>query len=202
MSTYYNFMVEAFYDGKWHNIDYQTQGIDGTLHHQYLDSFSHTFVDLLDDFIHSAYSINFEDLAENTQELLTREYPHGNADYSLLSKYFVAGDLKALTDILAKPYMNEGYVTRNQKAAFEAEEIEEIYDVLTAHELLQLPEEARREYVLYQWDYQQHSRERIRRMVDKINDQLSAFNRSIPYRRDVPYDNRTASKIRIIYFIT
>lgn len=201
MSTYYNFMVEAFYDGKWYNIDYQTQGVDGTLHHRYLDSFSRTFVGLLDDLIHSAYSINFEDLAESTQELLMREYPHGNEDYSLLSKYFVVGDLKALTDILSKPYMNEGYITRNQKAAFESEEIEEIYDVLTAQELLQLPEEARREYVLYQWDYQLHSRERVRRMVDKIKEQIEAFNRSIPYHRDVPYEDRIASKVRIIYYI-
>ena len=31
MNTTYNFFVEAFYAGKWYNIDYRTQGSDGSL---------------------------------------------------------------------------------------------------------------------------------------------------------------------------
>ena len=29
MSTYYDFMVEAKYEGKWYNIDFHTKDIDG-----------------------------------------------------------------------------------------------------------------------------------------------------------------------------
>ena len=36
MSTYYDFMVEAKYEGKWYNIDFHTKDIDGKLRHQYL----------------------------------------------------------------------------------------------------------------------------------------------------------------------
>lgn len=31
MSTYYDFMVEAKYEGKWYNIDFHTKDIDGKL---------------------------------------------------------------------------------------------------------------------------------------------------------------------------
>lgn len=39
MSTYYDFMVEAKYNGKWYNIDLHTKDIDGKLRHQYLATF-------------------------------------------------------------------------------------------------------------------------------------------------------------------
>ena len=34
MSTYYDFMVEAKYKDKWHNIDLHTKDFDGKLRHQ------------------------------------------------------------------------------------------------------------------------------------------------------------------------
>mgnify|MGYP006956641153 FL=1 len=44
MSTYYDFMVEAKYKDKWHNIDLHTKDFDGKLRHQYLATFSRSFV--------------------------------------------------------------------------------------------------------------------------------------------------------------
>ena len=45
MSTYYDFMVEAKYKDKWYNIDLHTKDFDGKLRHQYLATFSRSFVD-------------------------------------------------------------------------------------------------------------------------------------------------------------
>ena len=48
MSTYYDFMVEAKYEGKWYNIDFHTKDIDGKLRHQYLATISRSFIGLLE----------------------------------------------------------------------------------------------------------------------------------------------------------
>lgn len=54
MSTYYDFMVEAKYNGKWYNIDLHTKDIDGKLRHQYLATFSRSFIGQLENLIDGA----------------------------------------------------------------------------------------------------------------------------------------------------
>ncbi len=65
MSTYYDFMVEAKYEGKWYNIDFHTKDIDGKLRHQYLATISRSFIGLLEDRVNGAWAISFDDLAEH-----------------------------------------------------------------------------------------------------------------------------------------
>ena len=202
MSTTYKFFVEAFYAGKWYNIDYLIQGAEGRLNHQYLATISRSFLGLLAPLIPSGQCLNFEELAETTQTLLLEETQEKYEDYVRLGKYFILGDLKTLETTLNSPYMYEGYVTRNDAALIESGEDEEPFDILSAHELLGLPEEARREYVLLKWDFPYGSRNQLRRMVEKVHDQLEAFNHSIPYRKDVPVRDLQAYKTRILYCIT
>lgn len=57
MSTYYDFMVEAKYEGKWYNIDFHTKDIDGKLRHQYLATISRSFIGLLEDQVNGAWAI-------------------------------------------------------------------------------------------------------------------------------------------------
>ena len=201
MSTTYKFFVEAFYAGKWYNIDYLTQGTDGGLNHQYLAKISRSFLGLLEPLIPSGHCLIFEELAESSQTLLLEEKKEEHEDYVRLGKYFVLGDLKTLETTLNSPYMYEGYVTRNDAAQIENGEDEDPFEVLTAHELLGLPEEARREYVLFKWDYPYNTRNQLRRMVEKVHDQLEAFNHSIPYRKDIPVRDLQAYKTRILYYI-
>ena len=201
MSTTYKFFVEAFYAGKWYNIDYLTQGTDGCLNHQYLSKISRSFLGLLEPLIPSGHCLNFEELAETSQTLLLEETKEEHEDYVRLGKYFVLGDLKTLETTLNSPYMYEGYVTRNNAALIENGNDEDPFEVLTAHELLALPEEARREYVLLKWDFPYDTRNQLRRMVEKVHDQLEAFNHSIPYRKDVPVRDLQAYKTRILYYI-
>lgn len=73
MSTYYDFMVEAKYKDKWYNIDLHTKDFDGKLRHQYLATFSRSFVGQLESLIDGAWRIGFDDLAESTQNLLLRK---------------------------------------------------------------------------------------------------------------------------------
>lgn len=200
MSTTYKFFAEAFYAGKWHNIDYLTQGTDGRLNHQYLTSISRSFLGLLEPLIPSGQCLNFEELAESSQTVLLEETKEEHEDYVRLGKYFVLGDLKTLETALNSPYMYEGYVTRNDAALIESGDDEDPYEVMTAHELLGLPEEARREYILLKWDYPYNTRSQLRRMVEKVHDQLEAFNHSIPYRKDVPVRDLQAYKTRILYY--
>ena len=202
MSTTYKFFVEAFYAGKWYNIDYLIQGAEGRLNHQYLATISRSFLGLLAPLIPRGQCLNFEELAETTQTLLLEETQEKYEDYVRLGKYFILGDLKTLETTLNSPYMYEGYVTRNDAALIESGEDEEPFDILSAHELLGLPEEARREYVLLKWDFPYGSRNQLRRMVEKVHDQLEAFNHSIPYRKDVPVRDLQAYKTRILYCIT
>ena len=201
MSTTYKFFVEAFYACKWYNIDYLTQGTDGCLNHQYLAKISRSFLGLLEPLIPSGHCLNFEELAEASQTLLLEETKEEHEDYVRLGKYFVLGDLKTLETTLNSPYMYEGYVTRNNVALIENGNDEDPCEVLTAHELLALPEEARREYVLLKWDFPYDTRNQLRRMVEKVHDQLEAFNHSIPYRKDVPVRDLQAYKTRILYYI-
>lgn len=202
MSTYYDFMVEAKYEGKWYNIDFHTKDIDGKLRHQYLATISRSFIGLLEDRVNGAWAISFDDLAESTQQLLLASTFEGREDSLRLERFYVAGNLDDFERLLNGPYQMEYYVTRNQIAAYEEQKIDEIYEYLTAHELLELPQAARSEYVLYRWNDTFANSENIRAMVERLKYQVECFNDALPYRTDQSYGDRAASQIRVIYRIT
>jgi len=202
MSTYYDFMVEAKYEGKWYNIDFHTKDIDGKLRHQYLATISRSFIGLLEDRVNGAWAISFDDLAESTQQLLLVSTFEGREDSLRLERFYVAGNLDDFERLLNGPYQMEYYVTRNQIAAYEEQKIDEIYEYLTAHELLELPQAARSEYVLYRWNDTFANTENIRAMVERLKYQVECFNDALPYRTDQSYGDRAASQIRVIYRIT
>lgn len=202
MSTYYDFMVEAKYEGKWYNIDFHTKDIDGKLRHQYLATISRSFIGLLEDRVNGAWAISFDDLAESTQQLLLASTFEGREDSLRLERFYVAGNLDDFERLLNGPYQMEYYVTRNQIAAYEEQKIDEIYEYLTAHELLELPQAARSEYLLYRWNDTFANTENIRAMVERLKYQVECFNDALPYRTDQSYGDRAASQIRVIYRIT
>lgn len=202
MSTYYDFMVEAKYEGKWYNIDFHTKDIDGKLRHQYLATISRSFIGLLEDRVNGAWAISFDDLAESTQQLLLASTFEGREDSLRLERFYVAGNLDDFERLLNGPYQMEYYVTRNQIAAYEEQKIDEIYEYLTAHELLELPQAARSEYVLYRWNDTFANTENIRAMVERLKYQVECFNDALPYRTDQSYGDRAASQIHVIYRIT
>ena len=202
MSTYYDFMVEAKYEGKWYNIDFHTKDIDGKLRHQYLATISRSFIGLLEDRVNGAWAISFDDLAESTQQLLLASTFEGREDSLRLERFYVAGNLNDFERLLNGPYQMEYYVTRNQIAAYEEHKIDEIYEYLTAHELLELPQAARSEYVLYRWNDTFANTENIRAMVERLKYQVECFNDALPYRAGQSYGDRAASQIRVIYRIT
>lgn len=202
MSTYYDFMVEAKYEGKWYNIDFHTKDIDGKLRHQYLATISRSFIGLLEDRVNGAWAISFDDLAESTQQLLLASTFEGREDSLRLERFYVAGNLDDFERLLNGPYQMEYYVTRNQIAAYEEQKIDEIYEYLTAHELLELPQAARSEYVLYRWNDTFANTENIRAMVERLKYQVECFNDALPYRTNQSYGDRAASQIRVIYRIT
>lgn len=202
MSTYYDFMVEAKYEGKWYNIDFHTKDIDGKLRHQYLATISRCFIGLLEDQVNGAWAIGFDDLAESTQQLLLASTFEGREDSLRLERFYVAGNLDDFERLLNGPYQMEYYVTRNQIAAYEEHKIDEIYEYLTAHELLELPQATRNEYVLYRWNDTFANTENIRAMVERLKYQVECFNDALPYRAGQSYGDRAASQIRVIYRIT
>jgi hypothetical protein len=202
MSTYYDFMVEAKYEGKWYNIDFHTKDIDGKLRHQYLATISRSFIGLLEDRVNGAWAISFDALAESTQQLLLASTFEGREDSLRLERFYVAGNLDDFERLLNGPYQMEYYVTRNQIAAYEEQKIDEIYEYLTAHELLELPQAARSEYVLYRWNDTFANTENIRAMVERLKYQVECFNDALPYRAGQSYGDRAASQIRVIYRIT
>lgn len=99
-------------------------------------------------------------------------------------------------------YQNEYYVTRNQIAAYESHEIDDICDYLTVHEVLELPYTARSEYVLYRWNDVFDNAEKIRSMVDRLRFQVECFNEALPYEAGQSYGDRAASQVRVIYRIS
>lgn len=202
MSTYYDFMVEAKYEGKWYNIDFHTKDIDGKLRHQYLATISRSFIGLLEDQVNGAWAISFDDLAESTQQLLLASTFEGREDSLRLERFYVAGNLDDFERLLNGPYQMEYYVTRNQIAAYEEHKIDEIYEYLTAHELLELPQATRNEYVLYRGNDTFANTENIRAMVERLKYQVECFNDALPYRAGQSYGDRAASQIRVIYRIT
>lgn len=202
MSTYYDFMVEAKYEGKWYNIDFHTKDIDGKLRHQYLATISRSFIGLLEDRVNGAWAIGFDDLAESTQQLLLASTFEGREDSLRLERFYVAGNLDDFERLLNGPYQMEYYVTRNQIAAYEEHKIDEINEYLTAHELLELPQATRNEYVLYRWNDTFANAENIRAMVERLKYQVECFNDALPYRAGQSYGDRAASQIRVIYRIT
>lgn len=202
MSTYYDFMVEAKYEGKWYNIDFHTKDIDGKLRHQYLATISRNFIGLLEDQVNGAWAIGFDDLAESTQQLLLASTFEGREDSLRLERFYVAGNLDDFERLLNGPYQMEYYVTRNQIAAYEEHKFDEINEYLTAHELLELPQATRNEYVLYRWNDTFANAENIRAMVERLKYQVECFNDALPYQAGQSYGDRAASQIRVIYRIT
>ena len=200
MSTYYDFMVEVKYNGIWHNTDFHSMGSDGRMHHHYLATISQGFLGLLEDAVHTATHMTFDDLSESTRKaLLDSVLPH-EEDIVKLSHYFLLGDLQDFEKLASQPYQSEGYVTRNRIAQFECRDFDDIDDYLTAQELLELPEEARREYVLYRWDFPRNSRATVQYMLRKAHEQVNLFNDSIP--RGKPAEETKASAARIIFAIS
>ena len=202
MSTYYDFMVETKYKDKWYNIDLHTKDFDGKLRHQYLATFSRSFVGQLESLIDGAWRIGFDDLAESTQNLLLSSIPAECEDSVRLEQFYVAGNLADFEKLLKAPYQNEYYVTRNQIAAYESHEIDDICDYLTVHEVLELPYTARSEYVLYRWNDVFDNAEKIRSMVDRLRFQVECFNEALPYEAGQSYGDRAASQVRVIYRIS
>ena len=195
-------MVEAKYEGKWYNIDFHTKDIDGKLRHQYLATISRNFIGLLEDQVNGAWAIGFDDLAESTQQLLLASTFEGREDSLRLERFYVAGNLDDFERLLNGPYQMEYYVTRNQIAAYEEHKFDEINEYLTAHELLELPQATRNEYVLYRWNDTFANAENIRAMVERLKYQVECFNDALPYRAGQSYGDRAASQIRVIYRIT
>ena len=195
-------MVDAKSEGKWYNIDFHTKDIDGKLRHQYLATISRNFIGLLEDQVNGAWAIGFDDLAESTQQLLLASTFEGREDSLRLERFYVAGNLDDFERLLNGPYQMEYYVTRNQIAAYEEQKIDEIYEYLTAHELLELPQATRNEYVLYRWNDTFANTENIRAMVERLKYQVECFNDALPYRAGQSYGDRAASQIRVIYRIT
>lgn len=202
MSTYYNFFVEVYHNGLWHNVDYFLHGADGLPQHQFLATISHSFLGVIGSLVHNSYCLNFEDLAIDTQQYLLDSAQPQHEDCVKLSKYFYLGGIQTLENQLNTPYLYEGYITRNQLAALEAEDYEYPDEILTARDVLALPEDARSEYVLHKWDAPVKSRGQLRKMIDRVHDQVDAFNRSIPFRKDVSVSELKASKVRILYCIS
>ena len=114
----------------------------------------------------------------------------------------IAGNLADFEKLLKAPYQNEYYVTRNQIAAYESHEIDDICDYLTVHEVLELPYTARSEYVLYRWNDVFDNAEKIRSMVDRLRFQVECFNEALPYEAGQSYGDRAASQVRVIYRIS
>ena len=73
MSVYYDFFAEAYYNGKWYNIDFFTMGQTGKLKHQYLYTVSRSFLGRLSTVIDHAVPLKFEDLAEGTRKILRED---------------------------------------------------------------------------------------------------------------------------------
>lgn len=92
-------------------------------------------------------------------------------------------------------------MTRNQIAAYESHEIDDICDYLTVHEVLGLPYTARSEYVLYRWRCLCNA-EKIRSMIDRLRFQVECFNEALPYEAGQSYGDRAASQVRVIYRIS
>lgn len=202
MSTYYDFMVEARYDGKWYNIDFHTKDIDGKMRHQYLATVSRSFLGNLENLVDGAWTLGFDELAEGTQKILLDQTAAEAEDSLRLEQFYVAGSLADFEKLLNNPYQMEYYVTRNQIAAYESHRIDEINEFLTAHELLELPHAARHEYVLYRWNDSFANDEFIKSMVDRLKYLVECFNESLPYRRDISYGDRVATQVRVIYRIS
>ena len=152
--------------------------------------------------MNGAWAISFDDLAESTQQLLLASTFEGREDSLRLERFYVAGNLDDFERLLNGPYQMEYYVTRNQIAAYEEHKFDEINEYLTAHELLELPQAARSEYVLYRWNDTFANTENIRAMVERLKYQVECFNDALPYRTDQSYGDRAASQIRVIYRIT
>lgn len=80
-------------------------------------------------------------------------------------------------------------------------EADEIDECLTAKELLGLPEEVRREYVLYRWDEPLGSREVIQKMADTLRHQMVCFERSLAVSGHSP-PCLQASDVRVLYRVS
>lgn len=202
MSTYYNFFVEVYHNGSWHNVDYFSRGADGKLHHQYLATVSYSFQGAFAPLMHNSYCLNFEDLADDTQQILLDRTLPQYQDSVRLDRYFYLGNVQTLENQLNAPYLHEGYITRNQLAALEADDYEYPDEILTARDVLALPKQARGEYILHKWDEPINSRDQLRYMVATIRKLVDAFNKSISFRKDVPVSELKASKVRILYCLS
>ena len=93
MSVYYGFFAEAYYNGKWYNIDFFTMGQTGKLKHQYLYTVSRSFLGRLSTVIDHAVPLKFEDLAEGTRKILREDAQPQYEDSLELETFFYAGDL-------------------------------------------------------------------------------------------------------------
>ena len=182
MSTHYDFMLEAMYDGKWYNADYFIRKIDGTLKHLSLECLPSYYLGYLKDFRYNAGVLQFEQLAEGTQTYLLGNPEEVVEEYVRKETYYDVGSIRDLEFLLEAQVPMEYYVTPTQIKAFEVGKLENIEEFLTAHELLELPVDARGEYRLYRWYDDMRDYLRLSEMVNRAKEQLQCFNDAIPYQ--------------------
>lgn len=166
---------------------------------RYLYTVSRSFLGCLSTVIDHAVPLKFEDLAEGTRKILREDAQPQYEDSLELETFFYAGDLHDFEALLDAPYEYEYFVTRNQVAALEAHLIDDFSECLTAKDVIELPEDARDEYVLYHWDYPTNSRQIVQQLVDKLHEQLDFFNDSIPYQPGASSTDQRAASVRVVY---
>lgn len=201
MSTYYDFMAEAFFDGAWHNIDYFTMKLDGTFKHHLMCSISRSFLGLLEDAVHEASELDFSELSPNTQQIILSEYSPECRDSAREGKYYAIYDIDGLRKLAQSRWEHEHFVTRYQIERYE-QSGEEIDEWLTAHEVLELPAGARSEYVLYRWNSVESHTEQIRDMISRLDHQIELFEESIPWRSAMRYEDHHVMRSRLVFTIS
>lgn len=206
MGKDYYFYTEARFKGVWYNIDPLIAGINGETIHSETCYARGCGIGILGNALNER--IEFKNLAQGTRDIKVKKYyednqnPRDNLDMAESEKivsdffYYHIGSLTDLKKLAEQPKEYEYYVTMHQIEQFEKYD-EDIEEYLTVHELLELPEHLRSNYILYQWD-DIGNRTTLERLIGRVEDQLERFKDYIWYKKGAAREEYNDIEVRII----
>ena len=150
MGVDYTIYTEVYLKDKWYSVDSYVLTPAGNFRSSPLLQ-GRSYIREFLDHINEPRTIKFPDLAETTKKYIIEQTNEEYREQLSSEKFDVYDFYTAIKPKHVREYQYEYYAPRHSVAAFEAGEIEEIYDWLTRESYDELSPEEQKEYVFFKW---------------------------------------------------
>lgn len=208
MSTYYFVFAEVNVDGKWYNLSPYYKNKAGEFKTHPIFWMQSDFYEVYEDLRGFSQGCGIpDDMSESLRahfhQNLDEQYDNLFGKMSWRDYYsqtvFRVNFANALVDAAKKKkeFKYEGYVSKKDKADYENDDINEIYDWLTKEEYDELSPEEKRRWIWFRWNDPYGKNEIYSELVSKIRTLCSLFQDANDSDLPALYDGISDYQVRV-----